>query len=251
LVCIAQPKDGGGIPGLIRRVTEFSLTGDAARLGDMRYVAARKQDNGKTQVIAIWSEGKFDIAAMFPDEGDAPGTDVQQRAAAERRWLPAPNDRLLDTERQTIKLLLQAPHFFGSDWLGLDPGDFTHRAYAAIFRTMQQVRAAADADVAQADWIHLVRSSVPHEMLAPLVASLAVEPFSVRRSPSEAYAQAEVAKLRLLTAMRQVNELKSRLQRTNPVENATAYNQMFSELVVLEARKASLHSAAQAAHEPD
>ena len=60
-----------------------------------------------------------------------------------------------------------------------------------------------------------------------------------------------MAKLRLLTAMRQVNELKSKLQRTNPVEHPTAYNQMFSELVVLEARKASLHSAAQAAHEPD
>ena len=51
--------------------------------------------------------------------------------------------------------------------------------------------------------------------------------------------------------MRQVSELKSKLQRTNPVENPTTYNQMFSELVVLEARKASLHSAAQAAHEPD
>ena len=88
-------------------------------------------------------------------------------------------------------------------------------------------------------------------MLAPLVASLAVEPFSLHGSPSESYAQAEVAKLRLLTAMRQVNELKSKLQRTNPVEHPTSYNQMFSELVVLEARKASLHSAAQAAHEPD
>ena len=178
-------------------------------------------------------------------------TAAQQTAAADRRWLPEPNDRLLDTERQTIKLLLQAPQFFGPDWRGLEDGDFTHRAYAAIFRTMQQVRARADADAVRPEWIHHVLSSVPHPMLAPLVASLAVEPFSVRLSPSESYAQAEVAKLRLLTAMRQVNELKSKLQRTNPVEHPTSYNQMFSELVVLEARKASLHSAAQAAHEPD
>ena len=182
---------------------------------------------------------------------DPAATAAQQAAAADRRWLPEPNDRLLDTERQTIKLLLQAPQFFGSDWLGLGDGDFTHRAYAAIFRTMQQVRSTVGPDGARAEWIHHVVSSVPHPMLAPLVASLAVEPFSVRRSPTEPYAQAEVAKLRLLTAMRQVNELKSKLQRTNPVEHPTAYNQMFSELVVLEARKASLHSAAQAAHEPD
>jgi DNA primase len=245
---VSSIRDAGLIGGYVRELAGMlGMDVEEVRREVMRSAARPdRSQNGRTAQSAETSG-----PGGQSGPGDAPGTDVQQRAAAERRWLPAPNDRLLDTERQTIKLLLQAPHFFGSDWLGLDPGDFTHRAYAAIFRTMQQVRAAADADVAQADWIHLVRSSVPHEMLAPLVASLAVEPFSVRRSPSEAYAQAEVAKLRLLTAMRQVNELKSRLQRTNPVENATAYNQMFSELVVLEARKASLHSAAQAAHEPD
>lgn len=76
LVCIAQPKDGGGIAGLVLRVKEFMATGDAARIGDMRYVAARKLPNGKTQVIAIWTEGKFNIEAMFPDRGDAPGSDA-------------------------------------------------------------------------------------------------------------------------------------------------------------------------------
>ena len=77
LVCIAQPKDGGGIRGLLTRVNEFMASGDASRLGDMRYVAARKLGNGKTQVIAIWTEGTFNIEAMFPDQGDAPGTDAR------------------------------------------------------------------------------------------------------------------------------------------------------------------------------
>ncbi|MFP5282353.1 MAG: DNA primase, partial [Actinomycetes bacterium] len=104
------------------------------------------------------------------------------------------------------------------------------------------VGSAGDPASARAEWIPSVSSSVPHEMLAPLVASLAVEPFSVRLSPSEAYAHAEAAKLRLLTVMRQVSELKSKLQRTNPVEKPTSYNQMFSELVVLEARRKELQS---------
>ena len=76
LVCIAQPDNGGGIVGLVNRVEEFLNTGDAARIGDMRYVAARKLPNGKTQVIAIWTEGSFNIEAMFPDSGDAPGSDA-------------------------------------------------------------------------------------------------------------------------------------------------------------------------------
>lgn len=76
LVCIAQPENGGGLAGLLTRVQEFLATGDAGRIGDMRYVAARKQPNGKTQVIAIWTEGTFNIEAMFPDAGDAPGSDA-------------------------------------------------------------------------------------------------------------------------------------------------------------------------------
>jgi hypothetical protein len=76
LVCIAQPQNGGGIAGLITRVNEFMATGDAARIGEMRYVAARKLSNGKTQVVAIWTEGTFNIEAMFPEHGDAPGTDT-------------------------------------------------------------------------------------------------------------------------------------------------------------------------------
>ena len=76
LVCIAQPGNGGGVEGVVKRVKEFLATGDVSRIGDMRYVAARKMENGKTQVIAVWTEGAFNIEAMFPDQGDAPGTDA-------------------------------------------------------------------------------------------------------------------------------------------------------------------------------
>ena len=42
--------------------------------------------------------------------------------------------------------------------------------------------------------------------------------------------------------MRRIAELKSKLQRTNPVDAQRSYNQMFSELVVLEARRKELHT---------
>ncbi len=48
--------------------------------------------------------------------------------------------------------------------------------------------------------------------------------------------------LQLLTLMRKISQLKSKLQRTNPFESTTRYNQMFSELVVLEARRKELQS---------
>jgi hypothetical protein len=53
---------------------------------------------------------------------------------------------------------------------------------------------------------------------------------------------ANSAALQLLTVMRTIAALKSKLQRTNPVELRHKYNQMFSELVVLEARRKALHT---------
>ncbi|MDN5761912.1 MAG: DNA primase [Microlunatus sp.] len=162
----------------------------------------------------------------------------------DRRWLPDPADRLLLTERETTKLLLQAPALFDPDWLGLEASDFTHRAYAALFRAIQSARTSADGGHGSegAAWVHRVATAVPHELLTSLVASLAVEPLSWHGPATEQYAYANAAKLRLLTVMRQVNELKSKLQRMNPVQNPTGYNQMFSELVILEARRNDLHT---------
>jgi DNA primase len=56
------------------------------------------------------------------------------------------------------------------------------------------------------------------------------------------YVIANSAALQLLTVMRTIAALKSKLQRTNPVEEQHKYNQMFSELVVLEARRKALHT---------
>jgi DNA primase len=194
------------------------------------------------QEVALAARGASRAPSREAVRVELPSVD-EQRADAERRWLPEPNDRLLATERETVKLLLQAPLLFGSDLLGLDDSDFTHRAYAAVFRSVQQIWASADAGSERgAAWVHQVARAVPHELLTSLVAALAVEPLSLHGPPTEHYVQANAAKLRLLTVMRQVNDLKSKLQRTNPVESPTSYNQMFSELVVLEARRSELHS---------
>jgi DNA primase len=50
--------------------------------------------------------------------------------------------------------------------------------------------------------------------------------------------------LQELTALRRIADLKSRLQRTNPVEHATEYNRMFGELVALEQHRRNLRELA-------
>ena len=64
------------------------------------------------------------------------------------------------------------------------------------------------------------------------------------RDPDATYAAANVYRLQELTALRRINDLKSRLQRTNPVDQATDYNRMFGDLVALEAHARALREKA-------
>lgn len=159
--------------------------------------------------------------------------------------LPDPSDRLLTTERQTLKLIIQAPQRFGAGWDGITAADFTHPAYAAVFTCVEK----AAADGVEGDWAHRVSLAAEDDRLRSLTVSLGVEPLPITGEPTERLVAAYSSGLQLLTVMRQIAELKSKLQRTNPVDQAVKYNQMFSELVVLEARRHALHQRSIGAQE--
>jgi DNA primase len=74
--------------------------------------------------------------------------------------------------------------------------------------------------------------------------ALAVEPLLSTGEPTAAYVAAHVYRLQEVTAMRRIADLKSKLQRTNPVEHATEYNRMFGELVALEQHRRTLREKA-------
>ena len=76
--------------------------------------------------------------------------------------------------------------------------------------------------------------------------ALAVEPVHTSKEPGPGYAAQHVHRLRELTALRRIAEVKSRLQRTNPVDEATEYNRMFGELVALEQHRRDLREKALA-----
>ena len=82
------------------------------------------------------------------------------------------------------------------------------------------------------------------ERLRALVSALAVEPLHSEKEPDDAYVVQHVYRLRELTAMRRIADLKSRLQRTNPVTQAVDYNKMFGELVALEQHRRGLRERA-------
>jgi DNA primase len=158
--------------------------------------------------------------------------------------LPSPHDRLLVTERQTAKLLIQNPNLFPDGWDGLTIADFTHPAYAAVFTAVEKawVELGGAGVTPDTEWVHRVSEACEADDIRSLIASLAVEALPVHGEVTVRYVIANSAALQLLTVMRTIAALKSKLQRTNPVEEQHKYNQMFSELVVLEARRNALHT---------
>ena len=92
--------------------------------------------------------------------------------------------------------------------------------------------------VPAAEWSHRVIDGIDDESLRQLAVQLAVEPHPI--AVTRPYAISYVAKLRLLKVMYTIAMLKSKLQRTNPVTDETAYNQMFSTMIALEATRKQL-----------
>jgi DNA primase len=177
--------------------------------------------------------------------GRAGGTTPQPAVAPPRpaAELPDARDPRFSLERETLKLVIQHPAVIASLLGEVDEHDFTHPAYRAVWAV---VASAGGVDSADARWSARLQAATSDERLRGLVTALAVEEVRSSKDPTPSYAAQHVHRLRELTALRRIADLKSRLQRTNPVDEATEYNRMFGELVALEQHRRDLRERALA-----
>jgi DNA primase len=89
-----------------------------------------------------------------------------------------------------------------------------------------------------------VRAAAAEGAVVAAVTELGVEPIRGTSDPNPTFAVAYVYRLQELTTSRRIADVKARLQRTNPVDNATEYNRMFGELVALEQHRRTLREGA-------
>ncbi len=172
-----------------------------------------------------------------------PSTQAHAPAPAEqapRGALPDLRDPRFAIERETLKLVVQHPMVIGRTTTDIGPEDFMHPTYRAVW---QLVEAAGGTVAGAADpgWSTKLRDAAQQDQaLASLVSALTVEPLLTEKEPDAAYVAQHVVRLLELTALRRINAVKSKLQRTNPVEEAETYNRMFGELAALEAHRRAL-----------
>jgi DNA primase len=171
-----------------------------------------------------------------------PGGPVETAPARpEAPPLPHLLDPRFALERETLKLVVQHPEAVGRMAKDVDGGDFLHPTYRAVWEVVTACGGPAGAPGGEV-WVSKLRDSVSDPAVSSALSALAVDP--LKREPTTAYAAAHVYRLQEVTVLRRISGLKSKLQRTNPVEHPTDYNRMFGELVALEAHARALREKA-------
>ncbi|WP_219419381.1 DNA primase [Pseudonocardia nigra] len=165
---------------------------------------------------------------------------------------PPKDDPRLHLQREALKAALQVPAIAGPSYDELPEQVFTHPAFAAVHRAVQAAGGVCGGSDGHT-WLEAVLAECTSEARS-LVTELAVEPLRLPRkhagragggdTEEARYVASVVAGVRLALVEAQVAELKSRLQRINPVEESDAYHQLFGDLVPLEQYRIALREKA-------
>ncbi|TMM33722.1 MAG: DNA primase [Actinobacteria bacterium] len=165
-------------------------------------------------------------------------------AAAARPATPSASDSPQEiVEREALKLALQVPVLAGPMFDSIAVDGYHNPVHVAVRAAIAEAGGATGA-VAGAGWVERVRDTCPDFAGKALVGELAVEPLRLDGEPDPRYVAVTLSRLQLSTVDRRVRELKSRLQRLNPVTHVDEHLRLFGELVSLEQHARALRDQA-------
>jgi DNA primase len=188
-----------------------------------------------TRLLAGWLGVEVEIVSSAVAQGarrNAPSIPQNEPDAVDQSWRPAPQEPRLLLEREVLKARLQMPDLV-TTWGEIENSAFTHPAYIEI----KSIIDAHSSPTIQID-------EIDDERMKTLFTELTVEPIRSDGEVSARYIEAIVARVREVGISRAIADLKSNLQRLNPVENPDEYNSAFANLVSLETTRRGLHELA-------
>jgi DNA primase len=172
-------------------------------------------------------------SALRGDAGDAPPS---ARPAAE-----APQ-RLV--ERESLKLALQEPVLAGPMFDVVGPENYGSPIYQAIRSAIAEAGGASSASAGGVVWIAKVRDGCADLAGRGVISELAVEPLHVDGPVDPRYVQITLARLQVGVVTTRIRDLKSKVQRVNPVLHKDEYLALAGELFSLEQQARALREQA-------
>ena len=160
---------------------------------------------------------------------------------APRSVVPDPRDARYAIERETLKLVLQHPMAIGRTTAEIGVDDFTHPTYAAVWSAVAAAGGPA-AGSSDPTWASTVRdlAQAGDAQVVSAITALAVEPLRTSREPDASFVAGHVFRLLELTVQRRIADVRSKLQRTDPAEDADEYRTLFGHLAALEQHRRRL-----------
>jgi DNA primase len=146
-------------------------------------------------------------------------------------------------EREALKLAIQEPVLAGPLFDAVGVEAYHHPLHAAIRTAIAEAGGAVSASSGPV-WVQRVRDACTDLAAGAMVGELAVEPLRLDGEPDPRYVGITLAKLELVTVDVKVAELKSKVQRVNPVTDKQQYLGLAAELFSLEQRARALRDRA-------
>ncbi|HEY3504996.1 MAG TPA: DNA primase [Actinocatenispora sp.] len=146
-------------------------------------------------------------------------------------------------EREALKLAVQYPALAGPLFDAVDATPYGYPMHRAIREAVAAAGGAAHT-AGGPGWIEEVRTATADLAAQALVSELAVEPLLSDVEPDPRYVSIMLARLQLPEVDRRIREIKSKVQRMNPVERKDEYLALFGELASLEQHARGLREQA-------
>jgi DNA primase len=207
-----------------------ALNAAAPLIGRIRDTSLRPE---YARSLAGWLGMEVEVVMAAVKKNTSTRSTSVDAALAGEQWRPDPSEPRLILEREVLKVRLQMPALF-RNWPELEKNAFSHPAYIKLreFIDTQEDLMAVDLEATDSD------------ELKSFITELMVEPIRTDGEISDRYVSSITARLNEVALARSIAEVKSSLQRLNPLESESEYNQMFSRLVEMEAKRRALRELA-------
>ena len=207
-----------------------ALNSTAPLIGKIRDASLRPE---YVRTLAGWLGMDVEVVTAAVKKNASKGGSVKNEESATSNWRPDPNEPRLALEREVLKVRLQMPAL-ARQWGEVEPNAFSHPAYERLRNYIDTQKNLESIDV----------SKIDGEELRSFVTELLVEPVRTQGEISDRYVSSIMARLNEVALSRSIAEIKSSLQRLNPVENEKEYGETFAKLVEMETKRRALRELA-------
>ena len=207
-----------------------ALNSTAPLIGKIRDSSLRPE---YVRTLAGWLGMDVEVVSAAVKKTSSKSIPAKIEEGTTSNWRPDPNEPRLALEREVLKVRLQMPAL-ARQWSEVEQNAFSHPAYERLRNYIDTQKNLEAIDV----------SKIDSEELRSFVTELLVEPVRTQGEISDRYVSSIMARLNEVALSRSIAEIKSSLQRLNPVESEKEYSETFARLVEMESKRRSLRELA-------